>query len=74
MNLLRAHMPNNDARFPHCDMKSVYDFGAANKPEWFIDNILAHHWVGQVDLEFQVCWKLGDMMWSPLPHARSLWL
>ena len=39
-SLLRAHIPNDDARFPCRDMKSYYDFGAADKPEWFIDEIL----------------------------------
>ena len=42
-SLLRAHVPNDDARFPGCDTKAYYDFGATDEPEWFIDKILAHH-------------------------------
>ena len=41
-SLLRAHVPNDDARFCHHDMKACYDFGAADEPEWFVDEILAH--------------------------------
>ena len=54
MSLLRAHIPNNDLRFPHRDTKSYYDFGAADEPEWFIEEILAHHWVDSMGLELQV--------------------
>ena len=38
-SLLRAHIPNDDARFPRRDMKAYYDFRAANEPEWFVDKI-----------------------------------
>ena len=33
---------------------------------------IAHHWVGQADLEFQVHWTLGDMMWEPLASCKEL--
>ena len=42
VGLIRAHMPNDDGRFPHCDTKLCYNFGSTDKPEWFIDEILAH--------------------------------
>ena len=66
VSLLRAHIPNNNARFPHYDTKAYYDFRAADKPEWFVDEILAHRWVDTTGLEFQVCWTLGDVTWEPL--------
>ena len=77
MNLIRAHMPNDDVKFPCHDMKSFYDFRATDKPKWFVNEILAHHWVDQVDLEFQVCWTLGDVMWEllawePLASCKQL--
>src|SRR6266481_2216847 len=28
VSLIWAHIPNDDGRFPHCDMKSYYDFGS----------------------------------------------
>ena len=31
MSLLRAHVPNNDMRFLHCDMKLFYDFGGSRR-------------------------------------------
>ena len=61
VSLLRAQIPNNDARFPCHDTKAYYDFGEADKPEWFIDEILAHCWVDSMGLEIQVHWTLGDM-------------
>ena len=71
-SLLRAHIPNDDAIFPCCDMKAYYDFTAANEPEWFIDKILAHHWVDSMGLELQAHWTLGDVMWEPLTSCKEL--
>jgi len=53
-------------------MKSYYDFRATNEPEWFVNEILAHWWVGQENLEFQVCWTLGDVTWEPLTECKEL--
>ena len=72
VSLLRAHVSNNDVRFPHRDTKAYYDFGAADKPEWFVDEILAHRWVDSMGLELQVCWTLGDVTWEPLALCKEL--
>ena len=45
MSLVRAHIPNNDERFPHRDMAMCYVFGTTDEPEWFVNDILAHRWV-----------------------------
>ena len=71
-SLLRAHIPNDDARFLCRDTKVYYDFGAADKPEWFVDEILAHCWVDSVGLELQVHWTLGNMTWEPLALCKEL--
>ena len=71
-SLLRAHIPNDDARFPCHDTKAYYDFRAADEPEWFVDKILAHRWVDSTDLELQVRWTLGDMTWEPLASCKEL--
>ena len=42
MNQLRAHVLNDNVKFPRYDTKSFYDFGAANEPEWFVNKILTH--------------------------------
>src|SRR6266481_1928244 len=42
MSLIRAHVPNDNGRFPRCDTKSYYDFGSTDEPEWFVNEILAH--------------------------------
>ena len=39
-SLLRAHVPNDNTRFPRHDTKVYYNFGATDKPEWFVDEIL----------------------------------
>ena len=52
MSLIRAHVPNDNKRFPCHDTAMCYDFGTTDEPEWFIDEILAHHWVDQAHLEF----------------------
>ena len=72
MSLIWAHVPNDDGRFPRRDTKSYYDFGSANEPEWFVDEILGHRWVNQNDLELQICWTLGDVTWEPLAECKEL--
>ena len=70
-SLIRAHIPDNNGRFPHHDTKSYYDFGAADEPECFIDEILGHCWVNQSELEFQAHWTLGDVTWEPLTECKD---
>ena len=72
VSLLRAHVPNDNARFPRRDTKVYYDFGAADEPEWFVDEILAHCWVDSMGLELQVHWTLGNMTWEPLASCKEL--
>ena len=72
VSLLRAHVPNDDMRFPCHDMKAYYDFGAADEPEWFVDTILAHRWVDSTGLELQVRCTLGDMTWEPVASCKEL--
>ena len=45
VSLVRAHVPNNNKRFPCRDTATGYDFGTTDEPEWFINEILAHRWV-----------------------------
>ena len=72
VSLLRAYVPNYDTRFLHHDIKSYYDFRVVDESEWFINKILAHHWVDPVGLEFQVHWMLGDVTWEPLASCKEL--
>ena len=71
-SLVRAHVPNDDKRFPRRDTATCYDFGTTDEPEWFVDEILAHRWVGRAHLEFQVRWTLGDVTWEPLAECKEL--
>ena len=72
MSVIWAHIANDDERFPCCDMQSYYDFSAADEPEWFINEILAHCCVSKHDLEFQVHWTLGDVTWEPMASCKEL--
>src|SRR6266481_5838850 len=72
VSLIRAHMPNDDGIFLRHDTKLCYDFGSTDEPEWFVDEILAHRWVSQNELEFQVRWTLGDVTWEPLASCEEL--
>ena len=49
----------------------AYDFGAADEPEWFVNEILAHRWVDSRGLELQVRWTLGDVTWEPLASCKE---
>src|SRR6266481_1416112 len=37
ISLIRAHMPNDDRRFPRRDTKLCYNFGSTDEPEWFVN-------------------------------------
>jgi len=49
----------------------AYDFGAPNDAEWIVDELDSHQWNGK-DLEFQVRWNTGEMMWEPLESCKEL--
>ena len=70
-SLLRPFEPNDDKRFPHRDVSFAYDYGTPNDDEWWVDEILAHRWVGK-RVEFNVLWSLGDSTWEPLSACNEL--
>ena len=72
VSLIQAHVANDDERFPCHDMQLYYGFGPTDEHEWFVDEILAHQWVNEKDLEFQVCWTLGDVTWEPKSSCKDL--
>ena len=72
VSLIWAHVVNNDEQFPCRDTQSYYDFGPADEQEWFVNKILAHRWVNEKDLEFQVRWTLGDVTWEPKASCKDL--
>jgi hypothetical protein len=71
-SLIRPHVANNDELFPRRDVHAHYDFGENDEPEWFVDEIIAHQWKGNNDLELQVKWTLGDVTWEPLASCKEL--
>jgi hypothetical protein len=45
---------SSDAMFPDRVQPDPYDFGAIDDQEWFVDEIISHHWKNPRKLEFQV--------------------
>jgi hypothetical protein len=52
-------------------IKMCKDFGQEAKEEWYVDELLTHHWNGPV-LEFQVRSSLGDTTWEPSSSCKWL--
>jgi hypothetical protein len=53
-SLIRPYVSNDSHRFPQREAKSFYDFGNDDEQEWLINEIIAHQWVSNNELEFQV--------------------
>jgi hypothetical protein len=71
VSLLRQHHPNNDALFPNRHTPEVYNFGAPDDTEWYVEEIMAHRWVDH-NIQFEVEWSLGDTTWEPLVNCNDL--
>jgi hypothetical protein len=70
INHLRRHEPNDDAIFPHRDVKVFYYFGNDDDTEWLVDAIIGHQW-SNGKIEFQVRWNLEDTTWEPYTHIKE---
>src|SRR6201996_3550259 len=69
-SLLRAHVPNDDRRFPGRQMHQIPGFGV-NPKEWAVDRILSHIGKG-TDASFEIQWATGDVTWSPYAEVKHL--
>ena len=56
--------------FPNRAQPKPYDFGTPDDQEWFVNEIIGHHW--ENSLEFYVWWSLGNMTWEPLSSCKDL--
>jgi len=70
-SLIRQHITNNDNFFPHHEARLFYGFGTDKEQEWLINEIISHQWSSPKDLELQVKWTLGDIMWEPLGSCKD---
>ena len=70
-NLVWPCVKNNNILFPKREVKSYYNFGSNSKQERFVDEILAHRWTDN-NLELQVKWTLGDVIWEPIDSCKKL--
>lgn len=71
VGLLRPHHANNNALFPNRRLPDPYDFSAPDNSEWYVEEIMAHHWKGHA-LELQVKWSVGESTWEPLAVCNEL--
>jgi len=71
MSLLRPHNPNDNALFPSRRKAQLYDFSTPDETEWYVDEIIGHHWKGR-NIEFLVKWNLGDSTWEPVSNCNEL--
>jgi len=71
VSLLRPHNSNEDVLFPSRRKAQPYDFGAPDETEWYVDEIISHHWKGR-NIEFLVKWNLGDSTWEPVSNCNEL--
>ncbi|KAJ3489869.1 hypothetical protein NLI96_g1809 [Meripilus lineatus] len=69
-SLLRPHFPNDDRRFPGCQLHQIPGFGES-PTEWTVDRILSHIGKG-VEAEFEVQWSTGDVTWTPYHEIKHL--
>jgi hypothetical protein len=67
VSFIKPHVPSDNERFPHRDMLWHYNFGQEAKEEWFVNELLAHHWNGST-----LQWSLGDTTWEPLSSCKQL--
>jgi hypothetical protein len=65
-------VPNDSQWFPQREAKSFYDFSSDDEQEWLVNEIIAHRWVSNKELEFQVLWMLGDITWEPYTTCKDL--
>jgi hypothetical protein len=68
---LKPHHPNDDALFPNRQKSDIYDFGALEDTEWYVDEIVGHRWKGR-NIEFLVKWNMGDSTWEPINNCNEL--
>ena len=70
-SLVPPYVKNNDILFPRRDTKVYYNFRNDKDQEWLVKEILAHKWTNN-DLELQVKWTVGDIIWEPLSSCKDL--
>ncbi|VDB90260.1 unnamed protein product, partial [Peniophora sp. CBMAI 1063] len=68
---LRPAEPNDEKLFPKRDLKFIYDFGAPDENELFVERIVTHRWMGN-RVEFLVHWVNSEPSWEPYQQVRNL--
>ncbi|KAI0066377.1 hypothetical protein BV25DRAFT_1771488, partial [Artomyces pyxidatus] len=69
-SLLRAHVPNDDRRFPGRQFNQLLGFNEAAS-EWAVERILSHSGQG-IDAQFEICWTTGDVTWASYHEIKHL--
>lgn len=68
-NLLQAHVPNDDCKFPRHQLNQIASLG--NSEEWAVQEIKTHQGKGR-DALFKLVWKTGDHAWMPYHKISHL--
>ncbi|KNZ79205.1 hypothetical protein J132_09715 [Termitomyces sp. J132] len=71
VSLLCPYKASNNVLFPNRATPEPDNFGIPDDQEWIIDDLVGHHWDGK-NLEFEVCWSLGDTTWESLTTCKDL--
>ncbi|KNZ77453.1 hypothetical protein J132_05411 [Termitomyces sp. J132] len=58
VSLLHLYKASDNVLFSNRAMPEPYNFGAPDNQEWFVDDLVGHHWKGN-NLKFEVHWSLG---------------
>ncbi|KNZ72372.1 hypothetical protein J132_03463, partial [Termitomyces sp. J132] len=69
--LLQPYKASNNALFLNQVTPEPYNFNAPDNQEWFVDDLLGHHWDG-MNFEFEVCWSLEDTTWESSLSSNCL--
>ena len=67
----RFHVSLLRLLFPSRRKAQLYDFGAPDETEWYVNKIVSHHWKGR-NIEFLVKWNLGDSTREPVSNCNEL--
>jgi len=72
ISLLRPYNASSDALFPDRTWPELYDLGAPDEHEWFVNEIVGHRWTGPRTVQYEVRWSMGDMTWETHANCSQL--
>ncbi|KNZ76133.1 hypothetical protein J132_11355 [Termitomyces sp. J132] len=71
VSLLCLYKASNNVLSSNRATPEPYNFGAPDNQEWFVDDLVGHHWNSK-NLQFEVCWSLWDTTWESFVTCKDL--